>query len=109
MTHNHKNQAIMPRGQCPRCDEVHHMRIPKMTTSEKLQAKIRSNADKEYLTDKELIPTFIHGANLLVPLLLEMVDVLEKYRNVAGYDQRHSVTKFSEAEVMLNKFQEFLK
>lgn len=106
----------MPLGQCPRCDETHHMRIPKMTTAEKLQAKI--NKEMQFITSGiQKVPQMdggemtknIHIANLLAPLLLEMVDVLEKYRNVAGYDQRHSVTQFSEADVMLRKFEEFLK
>jgi hypothetical protein len=87
------------------------MTITKQRLDEFMFLRARENCsndhkDEGHERDKRF---YLEGANLLAPLLLEMVETLEKYRNVAGYDQRHSVTQFSEADVMLNKFEEFIK
>lgn len=101
MTHNHKNQAIMPLGQCPRCDEVHHMRIPKMTTAEKLQAKIRDIAKHE---DSDGYFGFLSCGEVLSPLLLEMVEFINSI-SLRELDSQNVIAR----QALINKFEEFLK
>jgi hypothetical protein len=70
------------------------------TTKQRLESKIRKYADGESDRDNKSI---IIGANLLAPLLLEMVEAL-KIAN-SGYNE----FTISKVETALNKFEEFLK
>jgi hypothetical protein len=69
------------------------------TTKQRLDGKIERTADNVNDYDGSL--AFENGANLLAPLLLEMVECLKYYQ---GYEAISSV-----ADDVLNKFEGFCK